>query len=95
MAGVNEDGDTVLHLYLACLTRPPPESETISLLVQARCSLNVLNKQGRAVAHRENSPLVIAEIVDFFEGLGVDLSLLDSEGRPPLHYVVCCEDVTL
>ncbi|KAJ0421432.1 ankyrin repeat-containing domain protein [Aspergillus carlsbadensis] len=94
IAAVNEDGDTALHLYLSFTDPPAPDcAETVKLLVQAGCGLNVLNKKGRAVAHSENSPLISVEWVDLLEDLGMDLSLCDSEGRPPLHYAICRQSI--
>ncbi|KAL3483479.1 hypothetical protein BJX62DRAFT_244838 [Aspergillus germanicus] len=81
IAAVNEDGDRVLSIYLSMEADLPPPggAETAMLLAQAGCSLNVLNKKGRAVAHHVLSVLLTVEWVDILEGLGMDLSLPDSE----------------
>ncbi|KAL3458337.1 ankyrin repeat-containing domain protein [Aspergillus heterothallicus] len=95
ISSVNQDGNTVLHLYLHNANPALPDrAETVRMLVEAGCDLNVLNKDGRGVAHTILFPMVSPEVVDYFAGLGMDFSLLDWEGKPPLHYLVTAVNMT-
>ncbi|KAL2847787.1 ankyrin repeat-containing domain protein [Aspergillus pseudoustus] len=92
---VNNDGNTVLHLYLHSSDLSNLDrAEMVRMLVKAGCDLNVLNYNGHAVAHNVLFPMVSPKEVDLFEELGIDLSLLDSEGKPLLHYALVAQNVT-
>ncbi|KAL3484487.1 ankyrin [Aspergillus germanicus] len=67
-------GQTTLH------------SSTLKLLRDAGFDPNAANNMGQTLAHLAMRPDVSEELLAYIAELGVDLSLPDNEGRPPIHY---------
>ncbi|KAL3451868.1 ankyrin repeat-containing domain protein [Aspergillus insuetus] len=67
-------GQTTLH------------SSTLKLLRDAGFDPNAANNMGQTLAHLAMRPDVSEELLAYLAELGVDLSLSDNEGRPPIHY---------
>jgi ankyrin repeat protein len=82
----NNSGLTPLHFFVHAADFAILEHRTIAqLMIDAGCDLNARANNGESVAHRAISPQVTADSLRFLASLGVDLSLPDEEGNPPMH----------
>jgi ankyrin repeat protein len=86
MASGNISGLTPLHFFVHTADLSLPEHRTIvKQLIDAGCDPNARGIKSETVAHWAISPRVSADTLRFLVPLGVDLSMVDERGTPPMH----------
>ncbi|KAL2839491.1 ankyrin repeat-containing domain protein [Aspergillus pseudoustus] len=83
---VNAQGLTALHIFAQVADFSLPDHrETARLLVDAGCDPNAETSWGGGVIHCAITPQISTDVLQFLASLGMDTSLRDGDGNPPVH----------